>query len=151
MLSMNLQFTWTFLPGTVFHQTFNSHSHDKIKIIIWPTPSKPAISVEKYYFRFIDAENAKILSSKMIYHTCHFCSKFHPWKVNIPLENSLFSIDLWHVYWPVSHKVFWWLTAGFVGVGHISQIFVTAISSCGSNKSLKKSSETFLLTSFTFI
>ncbi len=35
------------------------------------------------------------------------------------MKMSLFSIDLWHVYWPVSQKVFWRLTAGFVGMGHI--------------------------------
>ena len=34
------------------------------------------------------------------------------------LKIPMFSIDLWHVYWPVSQKVFWQLTAGFVGVGH---------------------------------
>ena len=38
---------------------------------------------------------------------------------SISLENSFVFIDLWHVYWPISQKVFWWLTAGFVGVGHI--------------------------------
>ncbi len=64
---------------------------------MWPTPTKPDVSVGKLFFRFIDAENAEILSSKMIYH-CFL----------LICDN----------YWPVSQKVFWRLMAGFVGMGH---------------------------------
>ena len=35
----------------------------------------------------------------------------------------LFSIDLWHVYWPVFQTVFWLLTAGFVRVSHIFTLY----------------------------
>ncbi len=41
------------------------------------------------------------------------------WAQSFTNEIPLFSVDLWHVYWPVFQKVFWRLTAGFVGVGHI--------------------------------
>ena len=47
-------------------------------------------------------------------------SQFHPWqKSKFLLKISLFSIDLWHDYWPISHKVFWQLATDYVGVGHI--------------------------------
>ncbi len=53
---------------------------------MWPTPSKPAVSVGKEFFRLVDAENAEILSSKMIYHLSYSLKVS---QMKISLENSL--------------------------------------------------------------
>ncbi len=55
---------------------------------------KPAISVGKKIVRFVDAENAEIISFKMAYHLSHLL-KVLPMKkqYNVSLKNSLVCND----------------------------------------------------------
>ncbi len=53
---------------------------------MWPTPTKPTLSVENFLFRFVDVENAVILISKMMYHLSFAQSFIHEVSI-ISLEN----------------------------------------------------------------
>ncbi len=89
-----------------------------IHCYMWLTPSKPAVSVGKYFFRFVDAETAEILSSKMMHHLSYSL------KVS-PMKSQYFSwkffcfLLICDMFIGLYLKVFWRLTSGFVGVGHI--------------------------------
>ncbi len=54
------------MSETVFISIFILVSH-QIEVQNVATPTKPVLSVRKLFYRFVDAENAEILSSKMIY------------------------------------------------------------------------------------
>ncbi len=53
-----------------FNQTMNC-SNFPVKSICDPLLPMLPLSVGKYFFRFVDVENAKILSSKMIFDLSH--------------------------------------------------------------------------------
>ncbi len=54
---------------------------------MWPTATNPAVSAGKWLFRFADAENDWILSSKMMHHLSYSLkvspmkSQYFPWKL----------------------------------------------------------------------